>query len=69
MTARLLAPALLFALAAGEGGSAGGNTAGEESAGQPVAQQATPENLTDDPRNEAIPLDSPPPTPNRPKAP
>ena len=69
MTAiRILAPALLLALAACEGGSAGGNTADEESAGQPVVQQGVPENLPDDPRNEAVPLD-PPPSPNRPKAP
>lgn len=55
---------LAFLLAACEGGSAGGNTAEEESAGQPVVQQPVPENLTDDPRNEAIPLDPPPPTPS-----
>ena len=35
----------------------------------PVMQQGVPENLTDDPRNEAVPLDPPPPSPNRPKAP
>lgn len=61
---RILAPALLLLLAGCEGGSAGGNTASEESAGQPVVQQGVPENLTDDPRNEAIPLEPPPaPTP------
>ena len=52
--------ALLLALAACGGGSEGANTADEESAGQPTVQQAVPENLTDDPRNEAIPLDPPP---------
>ena len=54
---RVLAPALLL-LTACEGGSTGGNTAAEESAGQPVVQQGVPENLTDDPRNAAVPLDS-----------
>lgn len=60
MTARFFAPALLLLLAACGGGSEGANTADEESAGQPTVQQAVPENLTDDPRNEAIPLDPPP---------
>jgi hypothetical protein len=56
---RILAPVLLLALAACGGGSEGANTADEEAAGQPTVQQAVPENLTDDPRNEAIPLDPP----------
>lgn len=63
MIPRVLAPSLLLLLAACGGGSEGANTADEESAGQPTMQQGVPENLTDDPRNEAIPLDPPPPSP------
>ncbi|WP_375401836.1 polysaccharide deacetylase family protein [uncultured Sphingomonas sp.] len=61
----LLAPVLL--LAACGGGSQGANTAADETSAAPVVQQGVPENLTDDPRNEAIPLDAPP-TSTRPKA-
>ena len=69
MTARFPAFALPLLLAACGGGSEGANTAGDETTAAPVVQENVPENLTDDPRNEAVPLDQPPPSPNRPKAP
>lgn len=50
-------------LAACGGGTENANTAEEESSARPVVQERVPENLTDDPRNEAVPLDPPPPSP------
>ena len=57
---RRLAAASLLALAACEGGSAGGNTSDDNTTAPALVQEGVPENLTDDPRNTAVPLDPPP---------
>ncbi|HEX8384172.1 MAG TPA: hypothetical protein VF592_12445 [Sphingomonas sp.] len=54
----LLLPVLL--LAACGGGSEGANTSDEEAAPPALVQEGVPENLTDDTRNEAVPLEPPP---------
>lgn len=63
MNGRFIFAGLLLALAACEGGSEGGNSAEGNSTAEPTVLERVPENLMDDPRNEAVPIEPPLPTP------
>ena len=69
MTRRVIAAVLTLALAACEGGSEGGNIAEGNSTAEPTVLERVPENLMDDPRNEAVPIEPPLPTPTSPPGP
>lgn len=66
MRALLLALLLPLAACGGPSTETGQDPSADEGEGtQPLVQEGVPENLVDDPRNEAVPLDPPPPDPNR----